>query len=629
MVTFSFREQPVPDPNPSLQNTVAQLPAAPGVYLFINSGGAIIYVGKAKSLRSRVRSYFQHLPSPQEKLRTLVSQVAAVEHIVTTSEKEALLLEGTLIKRHRPRYNVILKDDKNYPYLRLSLEEEFPRLSLVRRVKQDDSLYFGPFASAPALRETMKAIHRHFLLRKCQTKQFQFRQRPCLNYQMGQCPAPCCRLIDREKYRAVVREVELFLKGRNRELLTMLEQRMTGAAEELNFEKAARIRDRLAYLKETLEKQKAVMLDFRDRDVVGLHREDGSVTIAVLFMRGGCMTGSAHFSLHDIGAGDEEVVSSFIKQFYREGRLIPDELLIPCTLEDQPLIEESLRDRKGGGVEIITPRKGEKARLTAMAAINAESAYKTSIRKEGDTRAVAEELQQALHLPVRPDVIECYDISHLGGRQAVGSMVQFALGEPVKDNYRRFKIKGDSEADDCASLYEVLSRRFAPGLKLLPPPDLIVVDGGKGQLSAALKVAGNAGIINGGIIALAKGRAQRHKAAREGYIMPEQIFIPNRKNPVILSRGSAGLLLLQRIRDEAHRFAITYQKNLRSRAILQSPLEAIPGVGKTMRKRLIEHFGSMDRMKKASLEEIARVPFLKQKVAEDIYAFLRAQGQRA
>ena len=619
----------MPDPNPSLENIVAQLPAAPGVYLFKNSSGTILYVGKAKILRSRVRSYFQHFPSPQEKLQALVSQIDTVDHIVTTSEKEALILEGTLIKRHRPRYNVILKDDKNYPYLRLSLEEQFPRLSLVRKVKKDASLYFGPFASAPALRETMKIIHQHFLLRKCQSRQFQFRQRPCLNYQMGQCPAPCCKLIDREKYRAVVREVELFLKGRNRELLKMLEERMTGAAEELNFEKAARIRDRLSSLKETLEKQKAVMLDFTDRDVIGLHRENSSVTIAVLFMRSGSMTGSTHFTLHNLDVADEEVVSSFVNQFYREGRLIPDEMLIPCKLEDQNLIEESLRDRKGGRVEIVSPRKGEKARLIAMAAINAESAYKTSMHKTGDAHAIADELQQALHLPIRPDVIECYDISHLGGRQTVGSMVQFNLGEPVKNNYRRFKIRSDNEADDCASLYEVLSRRFAPGGKLIPPPDLIVVDGGKGQLNAALTVARDAGITNSGIIALAKGRAQRHKAAREGYTVPEQIFIPNRKNPIILPRGSAGLLLLQRIRDEAHRFAITYQKKLRSRTIFQSPLEDIPGVGKTTCKRLIKHFGTMDRMKEASLAEIARVPFLKQKVAEEIYEFLRAKGQRA
>jgi excinuclease ABC subunit C len=617
------------DPNPSLENTVAQLPAAPGVYLFKNSSGTILYVGKAKSLRSRVRSYFQHPPSPQEKLQALVSQIATVDHIVTTSEKEALLLEGTLIKRHRPRYNVILKDDKNYPYLMLSLDEEFPRLSLVRRVKKDASLYFGPFASAPALRETMKVIHQHFLLRKCQSRQFQFRRRPCLNYQMGQCPAPCCRLIDREKYRAVIREVELFLKGRNRELLRLLEERMTQAAEELNFEKAARIRDRLASLKETLEKQKAVMLDFTDRDVIGLHREDSSVTVAVLFMRGGSMTGSAHFIVHAIDAADEEVVASFVSQFYREGRLIPDELLIPCELEDQTFIEEALRDRKGGRVEILAPRKGEKAQLIAMAAINAESAYKTSLRKAGDAQATAEQLRQVLHLPLGPDVIECYDISHLGGRQTVGSMVQFHRGEPVKDHYRRFKIKSGTEADDCASLYEVLSRRFAPGEKRLPPPDLIVVDGGKGQLTAALTVARDAGITGSGIIALAKGRAQRHKAARAGYTVPEGIFIPNRKNPVILPRGSAGLLLLQRIRDEAHRFAITYQKTLRSKTILQSPLEDIPGVGKTTCKKLIRHFGSMDRMKEASLDEISRLPFLKQKVAENIYHFLRAQGQRA
>lgn len=611
----------------SLESTVAQLPAAPGVYLFKNSSGTILYVGKAKSLRSRVRSYFQNIPSPQEKLQALVSQIAVVDHIVTTSEKEALILEGTLIKRHRPRYNVILKDDKNYPYLKLSLEERFPRLSLVRRVKRDKSLYFGPFASAQAVRETMKVIHQHFLLRKCLSTQFQFRQRPCLNYQMGQCPAPCNKLIDEERYRGVVREVELFLKGRNRDLLRLLEERMAEASEELNFEKAARIRDRLASLKETLEKQKAVMLDFTDRDVIGLHRENNSITIAVLFMRSGFMTGSAHFTLHNLALPDQEVVSSFINQFYREGRLIPDELLIPCALDDQNIIEDALRDRKGGRVELITPCRGEKAELIAMAELNAQSAYKTSTHKAEDARVVADELQHALHVQRRPDVIECYDISHLGGRQAVGSMVQFNLGEPVKDNYRRFKIKSESEADDCASIFEVLSRRFTPGEKLLPPPDLIVVDGGKGQLNAALTVARDAGITNIGIIALAKGRAQKPKAAREGHPVPEQIFIPNRKNPVILPRGSAGLLLLQRIRDEAHRFALTYQKKLRTRRIFHSPLVDIPGVGKTTCARLLNHFGSIEKLREASLDEIAHVPFLKKKVAGAIYNFFRPHGQ--
>ena len=614
------------DPNTSLANTVAQLPAAPGVYLFKNSSGTIVYVGKAKSLRNRVRSYFQNIPSPQEKLQALVSQITTVEHIVTTTEKEALILEGTLIKRHRPRYNVILKDDKNYPYLKLSLEERFPRLSLVRRVKQDRSLYFGPFASAQAVRETMKVIHQHFLLRKCQSTQFQFRQRPCLNYQMGQCPAPCSKLTDQEKYRAVVREVELFLKGRNRELLRLLEESMAEASEELNFEKAARIRDRLAALKETLEKQKTVMLDFTDRDVIGLHHEHDSITIAVLFMRNGSMTGSAHFTLKNVAVPAGEVVSSFVNQFYREGKFIPDEILIPCTLEDHSLMEDFLRERKDGRVELITPRKGEKAKLIAMAQINAESASRTERYKAEGADAIAHALQHDLHLHYRPAVIECYDISHLGGQQAVGSMVQFTLGEPVKHNYRRFKIKSESEADDCASIFEVLSRRFTPGEKPLPPPDLIVVDGGKGQLNAALTVARDAGITNTSIIALAKGRAQKRKAAREGYPVPEQIFIPHRKNPIILPRGSAGLLLLQRIRDEAHRFALTYQKKLRTRRIFHSPLVDIPGVGKTTSTRLLNHFGSIEKLREASLDEIAHVPFLKKKVAGAIYNFFRPHG---
>ena len=609
-----------------LETKIALLPKTPGVYILKNKKSVIIYVGKAKNIRSRVQSYFKQYAGPPSKVNTMVSHIADLEHIVTTTEKEALILEGTLIKRHRPRYNVILKDDKNYPYLKLSLEEQFPRLSLVRRVKKDSSLYFGPFTSAQAVRETMRVIQQHFLLRKCQSKHFQFRNRPCLNYQMGQCPAPCFKLIDKEHYRGVVKEVELFLKGKNRELVKMLERTMEEESEKLNFETAAKVRDRITSLKKTLEKQKTVTLDFTDRDVIGLHREEPFVTLVVLFIRSGSMIGSKDFTLKKIALSDEEIIASFVNQFYFEGRFIPREILIPCALEDQRVIEDALRERKGGKTQIIAPRKGKKAHLVEMARLNAESVRKTEQQKNIDTDTRINELKERLHLSNEPSVMECYDISNWGGELAVGSMVQFKNGMPVKENYRRFRIRQVEGANDYAMLHEVLQRRLSKGEEIAPLPNLLVVDGGKGQLNVALKVINELGIKLIDVISLAKGQKRgRKEFSNTVPEIPEQIFIPNRKNPLILPPWSASLLLLQRIRDESHRFALAYHKKLRSKQNIRSSLEDIPGVGEKVCASLLKHFGSVDKVKNASVKELCQVPYLKEKVAEEIHKFFRTK----
>ena len=606
----------------TLETKITLLPKAPGVYILKNNKGTIIYVGKAKNVRSRVRSYFKLPSSPPSKVNSMVSNIADLEHIVTTTEKEALILEGTLIKRHRPRYNVILKDDKNYPYLKLSLAEQFPRLTLVRRVKKDSSLYFGPFTSALAVRETMRVIQQHFLLRKCPNKQFQFRNRPCLNYQMGQCPAPCFKLIDEEHYRGVVKEVELFLKGKNRELIKMLERTMEEESERLNFELAAKVRDRIASLKKTLEKQKAVTLDFTDRDVIALHREERFVTVVILFIRNGSMIGSKDFTLKKVELSKEEIISSFVNQFYSEGRYIPRQILIPCALEDHSLLEDSLKERKGGRIELITPQKGEKAHLVEMARLNAESVLKADQQKTADIEKCTAELKECLHLKTDPTVIECYDISNWGGQLAVGSMVQFRDGEPAKDNYRRFRIRQVEGANDYAMIYEVLQRRLSKGEAIAPVPNLIVVDGGRGQLNAALKVIHKHGINSIDVIALAKGRKRNR---RETTSTSEQIFLPNRKNPLILQARAVPLLLLERIRDESHRFALAYHKNLRHKKNTRSSLEDIPGVGKKVCTRLLRHFGSVKKVKDASVGELCKVPYLKETVAEEIYRFFRSE----
>jgi excinuclease ABC subunit C len=611
----------------TLEKRVACLPEAPGVYLLKNRKGTIIYAGKAKSLLSRVKSYFQHYSSSSAKLHSMVSQINDLDYIVTSTEKEALILEGTLIKQHRPRYNVVLKDDKNYPYLKLTLKEQFPRLSLVRKVEKDHSLYFGPFASARAVRETIKVIHQNFLLRKCQTTLFQFRQRPCLNYQIAQCPAPCCKMIDEEKYGEVVKEVELFLGGRGGELIEMLEGKMADASDRLDFELAAALRDRITSLRKTLEKQKAVVLDFTNRDVISFHLQNGDMTLVVLLVRNGKIIDRKDFTFRRMEVPVEEVISSFLNQFYREDKLVPQEILIPIALEDQSTIEDALRERRGGKVELFMPQRGEKAALVEMARLNAVSVFATAQGKVTHYDKVADELQQKLHLSAVPFSIECYDISNLGGHYAVGSMVYCRGGEPLKDNYRRFKIKTIEKADDCGMLYEVLKRRFSRGEEAMAFPDLVVVDGGKGQLNVAVRVLHELQIKTVEVVALAKGRTAGSRGARGKETPLEQIFLPRRKNPLLLPAQSPALLLLQRIRDEAHRFALAYHHKLRAKGDFHSVLDDIPGVGKIIRNRLLRHFGSIDKLKNASLDELRQVAQMNQKRAETLYNFFKSKKQ--
>jgi excinuclease ABC subunit C len=428
-------------------------------------------------------------------------------------------------------------------------------------------------------------------------------------------------LIDEANYRAAVKEVELFLKGKNRELIKILEEGMEGEAGELHFERAAKIRDRITSLKKTLEQQKAVMLDFTDRDIISFYRENSYMTIAVLFMRNGKIIGSKDFSFKKVEVPDEEIVSSFVNQFYCEDKFIPREILIPVVLEDQNIIQDFLKDRKGAKVELVTPQRGERAKLLKMAQLNAESAFNAEKDKLEDAGNIAAELQERLHLKNRPSKIECYDISNLGGQCAVGSMVRFENGEPLKDNYRRFRIKTVEGADDYGMLYEILRRRFSKGEDAVPFPDLIVVDGGKGQLNVILRVQQELGLEAIDVIALAKGRSRKREGTDGSINTTEQIFLPHRKNPLILLHRSGPLLLLERVRDESHRFALAYHKKLRHKKDFHSTLEDIPGVGEKIRNKLLTHFGSVEKMRDASLNELCQVPRLGQKVAEAVYNF--------
>ncbi|MCX5894712.1 MAG: excinuclease ABC subunit UvrC [Proteobacteria bacterium] len=608
-----------------LAEKLAQLPPLPGVYVMKDRAGTVLYVGKAKRLKNRVRSYFQSSPDQPVKTRVLVGKVADIETIVTQSEKEALILENTLIKKYRPRFNVTFRDDKNYPYLRLSLDEDYPTLTIARQARPGRAQYFGPFASAQAVRETLKLINQIFPLRKCHTRRMQ-KKRPCIYYQLGQCPAPCCCMVDPSEYRNTVKEVQLFLQGRSREILTSLQKKMELESQSRHFEQAARTRDRIRALGKTLERQAMVSLDFTDRDVFSFYREEGGMEIVVLFIRSGRLSGSRSFSLHRLQLPDEEILSSFISQYYQEGKFIPREIILPLHLKDRGLLEEWLCETKGERVIISAPARGAKHALLKMAAQNAELLFRREAAEKQSSADILGLLQEKLGLKNYPSRIECADISNIMGTSAVGSLVLFEDGNPGKNGYRRFRIRTVQQADDYAMMYEVLTRHLARARAHGTLPDLIMVDGGKGQLGVLLKALQDTGISGVDAVALAKARGNVQGAAGDCRD-EEKIFIPHRKDPLILAQRSPALHLLQRIRDEAHRFAITYHKHLKKTRDLTSPLQAIRGIGAKTAQKMLTHFGSMENVRRASRQELSALPFLSKKTASDVYDFFRRDNK--
>jgi excinuclease ABC subunit C len=596
-----------------LQTQVDALPQTPGVYLFKDAGGGVLYVGKAKDLRKRVRTYFQ---GKEQDIKTsiMLSRVTGVDHIATHTEKEALILEDTLIKEHHPRYNIQLRDDKRYPLLRLSVGEPFPRLSVVRRTRGDGALYFGPFPSATSMRETLKVIHKAFPLRRCSATQFAHRSRPCLNFQMNRCLGPCCNEVSEEEYGRIVDEVRLFLEGKSDLLSEQLRRRMDQEAEELQFEEAARTRDRLAALERIIEAQRVVAQESSHRDAVGLARGGGKFGIQVLFVRGGRLLGGRFFTIKDSGLPDEEVVSSFIHQFYEEGQFIPQEILVAVPLEDATLLEEVLGERGKGKVRIRRPRKGKGGyELLLMAQENAEGKLLGQLQGED----ALQEMRERFSLAQVPSRIEGFDISNLGGGLAVGSMVVFEQGEPAKARYRRYRIKGVEGIDDYAMTYEVLLRRLSRGKEEGDLPDLMLIDGGKGQLNVALEVLRELEIEGVDALSLAKKRKPEEA---------EKVFLPNRKEPIPLRGSSPAALLLQRVRDEAHRFAITYHKRLRGREMASSILDGIPGIGKTRKRALLEHLGGLEGVTKAFPEELAQAPGMTRALAQQVWEHLHGEN---
>lgn len=602
----------------ALEQKIGHLPTHPGVYLFKDKTGRVLYVGKAGNLRHRVASYFQKAEGKSSKTLALLEKVVDIETIVTDTDKEALILENHLIKAHRPRYNVKLRDDKTYPFLRLSVEDEFPTLSIVRRIRRDRSLYFGPYTSSTSLKETLRFIRKHFPIRTCLEAKFSTRLRPCLNYEMGRCLGPCCNKVDPTQYRRVVQQVKLFLEGKDKELIESLRKRMEEESEQLHFEAAAKIRDQIASIEHVIEKQKVVSRDLHDQDVIGFHRQDSTIIIHALFVRAGKLLGGKGFTLSSYGLPDEEVLSSFLRQYYREGRFIPERILIPMEIPEHSLTEEWLTELKGETVQILVPLKGDKRDLIKMASENAEkfSIRETEIEKDQET--ILKTLKERLHLKKIPRRIEAFDISTLQGSQAVGSMVCFENGQPAKDRYRHFKIRTIEGMDDYGMMFEVLSRRYGKEGDL---PDLILIDGGRGQLNVAQEVLKDFQIKEVDLLGIAKERIKKLRSRSSIERTEEKIFHPQFREPFILGKGSSLLHFLDRIRDEAHRFAITYHQKVRKRETIKSELEEIPGVGEKRQKELLRYFGSVENIKRANLEALSKAPKVSQKLARTIYQF--------
>lgn len=606
-----------------LQGILKTLPAKTGCYLMKNAAGKVIYVGKAVNLRNRVRSYFHKNAGLHARTRQLVFHIADIEWITVGSELEALILEMNLIKEYRPHYNVRLKDDKRYPYIKIGWAEAFPKVTVTRQMVDDGSRYFGPYTSVWAVHQTLDVLRRIFPYLTCDREITGEDTRACLYYDIKLCTAPCIGAIDKSGYRQMIDDLCEFLNGRTEHIVERLKTEMITAADELKFERAAALRDQVMAIEQIVQRQKMVFSDYVDSDVIAMARSNGDACVQVFFIRGGKMIGRDYFLLEGAAdAPDADVITGFIKQFYDQAPTVPSQVLLPHEVEEAQIIKQWLNARHPSEkVEFLIPQSGKQKELLEMAAENAAETLATlkaqwEMDRHRQTQALAE-LQQALELPEPPNRVECYDISNTQGTFAVGSMVVFEQGVPKKALYRRFNIRSVVGQDDFASMEEVLIRRFnrwvtsqeqaeTPGKKVDPSfarlPDLIIIDGGKGQLNRAVNVLEKFGLLGKvPVVGLAK--------------QEEEIFVPERAMPIRLPRHSQGLYLVQRVRDEAHRFAIAAHRNRRSKRGLASTLDGIPGIGPTRRKQLLSHFGSLDAIRKASIEEITALPGIPTKLA--------------
>ncbi len=614
---------------PKLAERIEALPQTPGVYLMKSAKDRVLYVGKAQNLRARVRSYFGG-GDGRVQVPRLVRRIADVSVLITPSVKEALLLENELIKQHRPPFNVRLRDDKQYLGLRLDLRPSWPRLTQVRRFERDGALYFGPYTSSGALHQSLAQLRRIFPLRSCSDagfKDYARRGRPCIEYEMKRCPGPCVGLVTPEAYRELLSGTELFLRGRSEELVETLRERMEAASGAERFEEAARLRDRITAVEETVLRQQIVTDRRIERDVFSLARRGGELQLQVLHVREGRMIGAADHAFSEVELEDAEVLASFLAQFYARDteRQVPAEVLVSVEPADDGALAALLSERAGRRVTVRAPQRGPAEELIAFALRNAEAALERRLAARESVDAAAAELMERLALEVLPRRIECYDISNLAGTLAVGSRVVFEDGQPAQARYRRYRIREAAAGDDLACLREVLTRRLAKR-ESEPLPDLLVVDGGRGQLAVASALLRDAG-IELAHVGLAKERDAESpslRVKRSGGLKAERVFLPGRLNPVLLPPSGRALLLLQRVRDEAHRFAIAFQRDLRRRAGLTSILEEIPGIGPGKRKSLLRALGSLKGVREAPLASLAAVPGLSARDAEVIRGFFDA-----
>jgi excinuclease ABC subunit C len=590
----------------ALRRRLAALPTSPGVYLYKNGAGDILYIGKAINLKNRVRSYFRR-NGQTTKIRQMVSQIADWELILTGSELEALVLECTLIKKHRPKYNVRLRDDKHYPYIKVSLEERWPRVYITRRIGRDGARYFGPFTDSRSVWKTLDLLNKLFPYRTCHIQITGDLPRPCLQFHIHRCLGPCIGVASHEEYMAVMQQVVMFLEGKHEQVIGMLRQRMEEAAEAMQFERAAVLRDQIRSVEKVTERQRVVDAAMKDQDVIAFARANGDACVEVFFIRGGKLIGREDFLLE--GTKDEEagdIMGSFVTQFYESAAYVPPEIVLQNHVAEAEVIESWLREkRRGHKVALSVPSRGKGKKLVDMVAQNAAEVLAQMRAKwmadEKKATAALDQLADALDLDEAPARIECYDISNIQGTSQVGSMVVFENGQSANGSYRRFQIKGVEGANDFASLQEMLRRRFgragqagseenvAKGWTRLP--DLVIIDGGRGQLNAALETMQKLGLERIPVVSLAK----QH----------EEIFTPTASEPILLPRDSQALYLVQRIRDEAHRFALTYHRQVRGRSSIRSQLDEIPGIGPTRKSALLKRFGSVQKIREASLDELA------------------------
>jgi excinuclease ABC subunit C len=613
----------------SLAERADRLPTTSGVYLFKNARGAVLYVGKAQNLRSRVKQYVLG-GDGRFTIPKLLDRAVDVDVVVTPSVKDALLLENELIKRHKPPFNVRLRDDKQYLALRIDPRETWPRLREVRRFADDGALYFGPYTSSVAMHEAVSNLRRIFPLRSCSEgtfKDYARRGRPCIEFEMKRCLAPCCGRIDTAAYADLVSGTAMFLRGRSTELVDALRERMKGAAEAEQFEEAARLRDRIGAVERTVERQQIVGLRRADRDVFGLARRGGDVEVHVLHVREGRVIGAQGYPLDDVALDDGEVMGSFLAQYYAVsgGRPIPSEIVSPAPVEDADALESWLSDRAQSRVTVRVPQRGALRELGAMAQSNAELGLLHRVEAQESVASALAELGDALGLAAPPRRIEGYDISTLHGTLTVGSRVVFVDGLPEKNDYRRYRIREAPPDDDYACLREVITRRLARADRE-PLPDLLLIDGGKGQLAVVSAALADAG-ISAPAASIAKERDDESpspRVKRSGGLKAERVFVPNRKDPITLAPSSRALLLLQRVRDESHRFAIEFQRKLRSKQNFASILEELPGIGPGKRRALLAALGSLRGVRSASIEALAAVPGVSQRDAQTIAEFFAA-----